>query len=63
MTPWPEFRNLKPAQLVANMAGRTIIDPYRVLEEAVVLDAGLDYITLGSPGKFAVAKAKTNGCL
>jgi UDPglucose 6-dehydrogenase len=49
MTPWPMFRELKPADLARVMTGRTVIDPYRVLEGNAVVSAGLDYFTLGMP--------------
>jgi len=49
MTPWPEFREIKPAALVKAMAGRTVIDPYRVLDGNSAASAGLDYFTLGMP--------------
>jgi UDPglucose 6-dehydrogenase len=49
MTPWPAFRDLKTDQLARAMTGRTIIDPYRVLDGKVVVAAGLDYFTLGAP--------------
>jgi UDPglucose 6-dehydrogenase len=48
MTPWPEFRELKPADLAAVMAGRTVVDPHRVLDARTCVAAGLDYITLGA---------------
>ena len=49
MTPWPVFRDLKPADLARAMAGRTVLDPYRVLDARDVAAAGLDYFTLGAP--------------
>jgi UDPglucose 6-dehydrogenase len=49
MTPWPEFRTLKPADLARVMAGRTVLDPYRVLDPLAAVAAGLDHLTLGSP--------------
>ncbi|HEY6280707.1 MAG TPA: UDP-glucose/GDP-mannose dehydrogenase family protein, partial [Burkholderiales bacterium] len=49
MTPWPVFRELKPAALAKAMAGRAVIDPYCVLEGNAVVSAGLDYFTLGMP--------------
>lgn len=48
MTPWPEFRTLAPADLAGLMAGRTIVDPFRVLEPAAARAAGLSYFTLGA---------------
>jgi UDPglucose 6-dehydrogenase len=48
MTPWPAFRDLKPSDLAAVMAGRALIDPYRVFDAREVVAAGLDYFTLGA---------------
>lgn len=55
MTPWPMFRDLMPDQLARTMAGRTVIDPYRVLDGRTVAAAGLDYFTLGAPPRCAHA--------
>jgi UDPglucose 6-dehydrogenase len=49
MTPWPAFRVLKAADLARVMSGRTVLDPYRVLDGRAVVAAGLDYLTLGMP--------------
>lgn len=49
MTPWPEFRSISPAHLAAAMAGKIVIDPFRVLEPGVVRAAGLSHFTLGAP--------------
>ncbi len=49
MTPWAAFRELKADQLARTMAGRAVIDPYRVLDGKAVAAAGLDYFTLGAP--------------
>jgi UDPglucose 6-dehydrogenase len=49
MTPWPLFRELKPAELKGRLAGKAIIDPYRVLDGNAVRQAGLEYFTLGVP--------------
>jgi UDPglucose 6-dehydrogenase len=48
MTPWPEFRELVPADLARVMRGRLVLDPYRVLNAAAAHAAGLDYRTLGA---------------
>jgi UDPglucose 6-dehydrogenase len=53
MTPWPAFRALEPADLARVMAGRTVLDPYRVLDGRAVVAAGLDYLTLGMPARRA----------
>ena len=49
MTPWPEFRDISPADLAATMQGQTVIDPYGMLDAEKVASAGLDYFTLGKP--------------
>ena len=49
MTPWPNFRDLTAHQLAYVMAGRTIIDPYRVLDGKEIAAIGLDYFSLGVP--------------
>ena len=48
MTPWPQFRELKARDLARALRGRTVIDPYRVLDGAAVAAAGLDYFALGA---------------
>lgn len=48
MTPWPEFRTIALGDLASVMAGRVIVDPFRVLEPAAVRAAGLSYFTLGA---------------
>jgi UDPglucose 6-dehydrogenase len=53
MTPWPAFRDLKPADLARVMAGCTVLDPYRVLDGRAAVAAGLDYFTLGAPPRRA----------
>ena len=47
MTPWPEFKKLSPADLAKTMRGKTILDPFRVLDPKTAEAAGLDYRTLG----------------
>ncbi len=49
MTPWPAFRELRPADIKRAMRGRLVVDPYRILKGHEVAAAGLDYITLGVP--------------
>lgn len=49
ITPWPEFRNLEPAEIKRRMKGRVVIDPYRMLDAGEVAASGLDYATLGVP--------------
>lgn len=57
MTPWPEFKALKAADLAKVMAGKTVIDPYRVLAGHACVAAGLDYFTLGAPPQRAAGRA------
>ena len=40
-TPWPQYRDLRPADLARVMKGRTILDPYRVLDGHACAAAGL----------------------
>jgi UDPglucose 6-dehydrogenase len=51
MTPWPQFRELKPADLAARMAGKIVIDPFRVLDGKAVRAAGLSHFVLGSAAR------------
>src|SRR5215469_16568918 len=46
-TPWPHYRALKPAALKRAMAGRLILDPYRVLDGHACAAAGFTYYALG----------------
>jgi UDPglucose 6-dehydrogenase len=46
-TPWPQYRKLRPEDLARAMAGRTIIDPYRVLDGTQCVKAGFTYRALG----------------
>ncbi len=48
-TPWPQYRDLRPAELARVMAGRTVLDPYRMLDPKACTAAGLTYHTLGMP--------------
>lgn len=49
ITPWPEFKNIRPTDIRSRMKGRVVIDPYRMLDAGEVRAAGLDYATLGMP--------------
>ncbi len=53
MTPWPEFRELSLSAVAAAMAGRVLVDPYRVLDGGAAHAAGLDYFALGVPARRA----------
>jgi UDPglucose 6-dehydrogenase len=48
MTPWPEFRELDPYALAEAMRGRTIIDPYGVIDRAAARRAGFSHLRIGS---------------
>jgi len=48
-TPWPQYRELRPADLARVMKGRAVLDPYRVLDGRACAAAGLTYHTLGMP--------------
>ena len=47
MTAWPEFKALSSYELAQKMKGRTVIDPYRMLDYDQVKGVDLDYFTLG----------------
>lgn len=47
LTPWPEFRAIVPADIAAAMTGRTVLDPYAVLDAKAAAAAGLVVHTLG----------------
>ena len=47
MTPWSQFRDLRPADLAARLRGRTVIDPYGVLPGSASRAAGLEHLVLG----------------
>jgi UDPglucose 6-dehydrogenase len=49
MTPWNEFRQLRAEAIAARLRGRTVIDPYAMLDAGACRAARLDYLTLGSP--------------
>lgn len=47
MTPWKEFASIEPRALAGALKGRTIIDPYGVLDGKGCRDCGLAYYRLG----------------
>ena len=49
LTPWPQYRGIAPAQVAAAMRGRTVVDPYGVLDRKAARDAGLTVHALGRP--------------
>jgi len=48
-TPWPEYRELRIDDLGRLMAGRVVIDPFRLLDGAAAARAGFEYHALGMP--------------
>ena len=50
MTPWKEFSELDPSALAKTLSGRTVIDPYGVLDRAECRAEGFEYFTLGLEG-------------
>ena len=48
-TPWPQFRELQIADLARVMAGRVLIDPFRLLSGEAAVAAGFEYHALGMP--------------
>lgn len=51
-TPWPQYRELSATDLARAMAGRVLIDPYRLIDGAQARQAGFEYHTLGVPAHF-----------
>lgn len=49
ITPWPEYRQITLDALAKTMRGRTIIDPYRLLDGKRAATLGFTYHTLGVP--------------
>jgi UDPglucose 6-dehydrogenase len=49
MTPWSEFEAISTIDLDRGMRGRTIIDPYGILNGSGLVDKGFTYATLGKP--------------
>ena len=49
LTPWPQYRQIAPAEIAAALKGRIVVDPYKVLDRAAAVAAGLSYYTLGQP--------------
>jgi UDPglucose 6-dehydrogenase len=47
MTPWPAYRQIDPRELARRMRGRTVIDPYRLLDPAAAEAAGLSLYSIG----------------
>jgi UDPglucose 6-dehydrogenase len=49
MTPWPQFRALRPADLARRMRGCVVVDPFAMLDRAAAVAAGLEHVVLGAP--------------
>ena len=47
LTPWPQYRAIPAAMISARLAGRTVVDPFAVLDGAAASAAGLAWHTLG----------------
>jgi UDPglucose 6-dehydrogenase len=47
LTPWPQYREISPAQIQQMMRGRVVIDPYGVLDRRAALQTELNVYTLG----------------
>ena len=54
LTPWPQYRSIPPAEVARRMAGRLLVDPYRVMDPEASEAAGLRYYTLGRPAPTVV---------
>jgi UDPglucose 6-dehydrogenase len=49
MTPWPQFRALKPGDVAGRLRGRVVVDPFSMLDRAAAAAAGLEHVVLGAP--------------
>jgi UDPglucose 6-dehydrogenase len=47
LTPWPQYRDITPAEIAAALSGRIVIDPYGVADCNAAAAAGLAHYTLG----------------
>ncbi len=47
MTPWQQFSRLDAAEIALRLRGKTVLDPYAVLNAVTCRTAGLNYLTLG----------------
>jgi UDPglucose 6-dehydrogenase len=48
-TPWPEYRELRIADLAQVMRGRVMLDPFRLRDRSEAGAAGFEYHALGMP--------------
>lgn len=51
LTPWAEYKGVDPVALAKVMAGKIVIDPYRLLDGDACVKAGFSYYTLGRPAE------------
>lgn len=56
MSPWKEFKALRADQLLQAMTGRSVIDPYHMLDSKAIVAEGFDYFTLGAKSQYAMEK-------
>ena len=49
LTPWPEYRDIRPEDVARVLAGRIVIDPYSILEQKGAERSKLIHYTLGRP--------------
>lgn len=47
LTPWPAYRKCDVAALAAAISGKTVFDPFEILNSQQITQAGLDYHSLG----------------
>lgn len=47
MTPWPQFKDIKPTDIASRLRGKIVIDPFACLDRSACHAAGLSYHTLG----------------
>ena len=62
LTPWPEYRDIRPedvARALAILAGRIVIDPYSILEQKGAERSELIHYTLGRPGRTTTSEQIT----
>jgi UDPglucose 6-dehydrogenase len=48
MTPWPQFRELRPKEIAERLRGRVVVDPFSMLDRSAAAAAGLDHVVLGA---------------
>jgi UDPglucose 6-dehydrogenase len=49
LTPWPEYRDIKPEKIASVLSGRIVVDPYSVLDLKSAQRSQLIHYTLGRP--------------